>query len=256
MPAKLLPRLSPERSSAFDGFAALFLPSAAGSAARARFERIASLRGACSGAAVLKDEAQDNFVFVASGTVKLVAHASGGREQVLAFHFAGDLVAVPAHGAHSYTLLALSSCEALVFAGAGFVQLCSAYPAASRALLAAVLRSLNRSREKTISLGRKTAQERLAGFLIGLAERIGHATENACLLQLPMSRRDIADSLGLTIETVSRQLGELREAGLVETSGRSEVRLLDLEALAARAGHLPANRPNLSQINAALPSAT
>ena len=55
-----------------------------------------------------------------------------------------------------------------------------------------------------------------------------------------MSRRDIADSLGLTIETISRQLGELREAGLIETTGRSVIHLLDMHALDLRAGHLPA----------------
>ena len=170
--------------------------------------------------------------------MKLVAHAAGGREQVLAFHFPGDFVAVPAHGAHSYTLFALTSSEALVFPAAEFIELSSGHPAAMRTLLAAVLRSLNRSREKAIALGRKTAQERLSAFLIGMAERIGQPAKNACLLHLPMSRRDIADSLGLTIETVSRQLGELREAGLLETAGRSDVRLFDLAALAARAGHL------------------
>ena len=98
--------------------------------------------------------------------------------------------------------------------------------------------ALSRSREKAISLGRKSAQERLASFLITMAERIGKNDADACVMELPMSRRDIADSLGLTIETVSRQLSELRDAGLIETSGRSRMRLLDLDRLNARAGHL------------------
>ena len=87
-------------------------------------------------------------------------------------------------------------------------------------------------------LGRKTAQERLASFLVTMADRIGMQQGGQCVLDLPMSRRDIADSLGLTIETVSRQLTVLRDLALIETSGRSIVTLADIAALEDRAGHL------------------
>ena len=102
-----------------------------------------------------------------------------------------------------------------------------------------LLRTLGRSREKTITLGQKTARERVATFLVSMAERIGSPFSNGALLDLPMSRRDIGENIGLTIETVSRQMSELRNAGLVSTSGRSQVKILDLAALKQEAGHFP-----------------
>jgi len=98
--------------------------------------------------------------------------------------------------------------------------------------------SLRRCREKTIALGRKTAGERIAVFLVGMAERIGVEQDGRLVLELPMSRRDISDSLGLTIETVSRQLSKLRDDGVIETVGRSGVILNTLESLRDRAGFL------------------
>jgi CRP/FNR family transcriptional regulator len=87
-----------------------------------------------------------------------------------------------------------------------------------------------------MQLGHKSAAARLADFLVAMAERLAGCTSGACAFVLPMSRRDIGDSLGLTIETVSRQLTELREAGLVVTEGRSKVCLGDVAALARIAG--------------------
>lgn len=83
-----------------------------------------------------------------------------------------------------------------------------------------------------MQMGHKSAAARIADFLVSMAERLAGCTSGACAFVLPMSRRDIGDSLGLTIETVSRQITELREAGLVATEGRSMVRLTDVAALA------------------------
>jgi CRP/FNR family transcriptional regulator len=102
------------------------------------------------------------------------------------------------------------------------------------------LQALHRSRTRMMQLGHKSARQRIADFLVSMAERLtdstGGTAGGACRLILPMSRRDIGDSLGLTIETVSRQFTELREAGLIETRGRSLVQLRDLAALAQAAG--------------------
>ncbi|MBU7579650.1 MAG: helix-turn-helix domain-containing protein [Porphyrobacter sp.] len=87
-----------------------------------------------------------------------------------------------------------------------------------------------------MQMGHKSAAARIADFLVSMAERLTGSTEGPCAFALPMSRRDIGDSLGLTIETVSRQLTELRDAGLVATEGRSRVALRDVGALARIAG--------------------
>lgn len=223
----------------FDSFSAAILPLGSSDSTHLRFQAVARYASARAGDAPFTGNGKDQIIFVAAGSTKLVAHASQGREQVVAFHFAGDLVLVPARAAHSYTLCALADCELIYFPAEEFFKLARHEAGMTDEVLARAMKALARCREKTISLGRKSAQERLASFLVTMAERIGAARDSKVIeLDLPMSRRDIADSLGLTIETVSRQLSELREAGLIETSGRSRIWLRDLARLNLCAGHL------------------
>lgn len=224
----------------FERFSTQILPFGSSPESRARFQAVARYASARVGDAPFTANDRDQIAFVARGSTKLVAQASQGREQVVAFHFAGDLVSIPARASHAYTLCALEDCDLVFFPADDFLRLARLEPGMTDEVLERALSALARCREKAISLGRKTAQERLASFFVTMADRIGSAKEGALELRLPMSRRDIADSLGLTIETVSRQLTELRDAGLLETSGRSLVRLLDVPGLNNRAGHLAA----------------
>jgi CRP/FNR family transcriptional regulator len=123
-----------------------------------------------------------------------------------------------------------------VFPAEQFLDIAQNNPAVLRSVLARSLQALHRSRTRMMQMGHKSAQQRIADFLVSMAERLAGCTTGACAFALPMSRRDIGDSLGLTIETVSRQLTELREAGLLETEGRSKVCLSDVSALARLAG--------------------
>jgi len=223
----------------FDQFSLAILPPAICDTMHLRFQSVARYASARAGDAPFTDNDRDQIVFVASGSTKLVAHASQGREQIVAFHFAGDLVTVPARGAHAYSLFALESCDLIYFPADDFFKLARSEAAMIGEVFDRAMRALAGCREKTISLGRKSAQERLASFLVTMADRIGVAQDDGCVLDLPMSRRDIADSLGLTIETVSRQLGDLRNAGLLETAGRSRITIRNFETLNACAGHLP-----------------
>ena len=200
-------------------------------------QKMAHLLPVCRGAMVPLDHTENSLAYVASGATKLIASASAGREQIVAFHFRGDLVSVPANAWHSYDLCALVDTQILVFPAREFIDLTRADPAFEDILLERSLTALHRCRDKAVGLGRKNAQERLASFLVGMAERIGSREDGSTILDLPMSRRDIGDSLGLTIETISRQFGELRKSGLVQTVGRCRVELCDLAELAKRAGH-------------------
>lgn len=182
------------------------------------------------------DDSCDQLVFLAQGATKLVALASGGREQVVGFHFAGDMVCVPARAVHAYHLFALEQSVFLAFSYEKVIELADDNTMILKDILGATRTALARCREKSIALGRKTAPERIASFLVGMAERIGEPDGNSTAVRLPMSRRDIADSLGVTIETVSRQLTLLRQRGVIETSGRSMVRILDLPSLIDGAG--------------------
>lgn len=204
------------------------------------------VRTIAGGTAVSLPAAQSSIVNVIRGATKLVARAAVEREQVSAFNFAGDLVLVPGSGPHVYALHTL--CE--VELGIAPYQALRAAIANRPALLARLLdncdAALGRCREKALMIGRKTAAERMAGFLVLMAARIGTMRGGQVALDLPMSRRDIGDSLGLTIETVSRQFSEMRECRLIETEGRSKVRLLDLAGLRKRAGHLRETDPAFS----------
>ncbi len=222
----------------FDAFLRAFAPSSEKNEIACALRKLAQPMSIGKGRTVPLDPAQDALVYIGSGAMKLIACASSGREQIVAFHFAGELVSVPAGAWHSYGLCALTESDVLTFPADPFLEVAAAEPAFLGVLLERSLAALHRCRDKAVGLGRKNAQERLASFLVGMAGRIGSIEPGKCLLELPMSRRDIGDSLGLTIETISRQFSELRQSDLIETTGRSRVLLRDPAALAKRAGHI------------------
>lgn len=189
------------------------------------------------GESITLEKRSDQLVFLAEGATKLVARDGEGGEQILAFHFPGDMIYVPRRNRGNFRLQALGDCRVISFSANAFLDAAEDDPAVLRTILTRTFQALHRSRNKAIRLGRKSAQERIADFLLAMADRIGIPEGNQTRLTLPMSRRDIGNSLGLTIETVSRQLTELREQHLIETSGRSIVRLRDLQELAHCAGH-------------------
>lgn len=180
----------------------------------------------------------NHLVAIASGATKLVGYASRDREQIVAFHFGGEILSIPADREHVYRLCALTDAQVFVFPEQVLFDCIEHDPSVLRRLLERMQTALFRCRDKALGLGRKSAQERLASFMLAMAERIGSRTAAPCVLDLPMSRRDIGDSLGLTIETVSRRFGELRALGVIETQGRSRVILRDREALGRLAGHV------------------
>lgn len=179
------------------------------------------------------------IVFVATGAAKLVAHVGPDREQIVAFAFAKEVLVLSSASHTPCELHALTDCHIVAFSADRLFQALVKNTEAARTLFAQTLSALDRSRERSVLLGRKTAQERVTSFLLDMVERTGTPKGNTMVLSLPMSRREIADSVGLTIETVSRQLTELRESGVIRTLGRSEIVLLDqkrLRKLALRTG--------------------
>jgi CRP/FNR family transcriptional regulator len=216
-----------------------------GSGAAATADRLCEI-GYClqlaKGEQLAPDPREDRLVYIAAGAAKLVAQPVTGSpvNQVLAFHFAEDMISVlrqcVSNSWGDFRLVALTDCDIAVFPAERFLDIAQNDPAVLRSVLARSLQALHRSRTRMMQMGHKSAQQRIADFLVSMAERLADCTAGPCAFALPMSRRDIGDSLGLTIETVSRQLTELREAGLVETEGRSKVCLSDVSALARIAG--------------------
>ncbi|MDE1467748.1 helix-turn-helix domain-containing protein [Aurantiacibacter sp. D1-12] len=226
------------QSEPFDAFSRLVFPDAIAEQSRKRFAALAKSRVLDPARGKPLDASVSSLVFISSGAVKLVAHASAEREQVIAFYFSDDLFILPEDGKHSFSLQALQRSEVLIFPYEEFAALAQKDCAILRYLLDRSALSLHRSREKTIALGRKTALERTASFLLSMAERIGRPRGGSVEIELPMSRRDIADSLGLTIETISRQLSILRGDKVIETHGRAGVLIRSCGALEQRSGSL------------------
>ncbi|MFW5634983.1 MAG: Crp/Fnr family transcriptional regulator, partial [Erythrobacter sp.] len=199
-----------------------------------RLCEVGEYRFIAKGEELAADATGDRLVFVASGAAKLVGRSAAARpagdaggesvrshNHVLAFHFAGDMVSVLRQSDGDFRLVALNDLELVIFASDDFLDIAQDDPVILRSVLSRSLQALHRSRTRMMQLGHRSARQRIADFLVSMAERLGGSTCGKCEVSLPMSRRDIGDSLGLTIETVSRQFSDLREAGLVETSGRS-----------------------------------
>lgn len=164
---------------------------------------------------------------IVSGALKLLKTTHDGREQAVGLLGQGDFVGQPLSSAGELTAIALSDTDLCLFPRGGFERAMSDQPKLERALLERTMRSLNEARERQLTLARKGARARIAGFLLDLASDRSEST-----VELPMSRGDIGDYLGLTIETVSRQFTELKNAGLIAADrGGRTVSILDRNAL-------------------------
>ena len=190
------------------------------------------------GQSVETDPDAATLVFLTDGATKLSALASRGRHQIVAFHFGGDIFSVPPEGLHRHIVTGLCDSALTLFPATAFYSRAGASPRVMRTLLERSQTALFRCRDKAVNLGRKTARERLAGFLLGMSERLECPDEQPGCIDLPMTRRDIGESIGLTIETVSRQLTEMKEDGIIDTRGRSCIILNDLARLAEQAGNV------------------
>ena len=165
------------------------------------------------------------------GALRLSRHLPDGRRQVTGFAFPGDFIGLTLEEEHPFTAEAIGSAELCQFGRARFDAFVSAHPQMQKGLYAAAARELAVVREQVVLLGRKTASERLASFLLDMANHSEQFPSEPRRVALPMSRMDMADYLGLRIETVSRELGALKAAGLIRMLGVHELYILDPVAL-------------------------
>jgi CRP/FNR family nitrogen fixation transcriptional regulator len=164
------------------------------------------------------------FYKVVSGTVRTAKLLSDGRRQIDAFHLAGDIFGLENGEEHRFTAEAVDEVVVEAFRKSRFASLMHDNPTFGDQVMSSMLASLERAHEHMVLLGRKTAQEKIATFLLDMAGRLGRGGQ-AERFELPMQRTDIADHLGLTIETVSRTLTQMVRDGLIKlaTTGRTIV---------------------------------
>jgi len=158
---------------------------------------------------IFAEEEDADFVYkVISGTVRDVRILSDGRRQVGAFHLAGEVFGLDCGESHRYSAEAVVDCEIALVRRSALDKAVDADGAAARKLWGLTSRDLQQLQDHMLLLGRKSAVERVASFLRGMFSRspAGDAVD------LAMSRTDIADYLGLTIETISRTLTQLERS--------------------------------------------
>lgn len=173
-----------------------------------------------------QDEEADLVYRIVEGAVRTTRLMSDGRRQIGDFYFAGELFGLEHGETHKFSAEALSDCTVQVLKRSALRKLSDADSAIERMVWQATARELDRAHEHVLLLGRKTACERVASLLQRLAERFGHDSA-----ELPMGRQDMADYLGLTIETVSRMLSQLQQSAVIRFNGVRNFRIANQQAL-------------------------
>lgn len=177
-------------------------------------------------------ESAENVYEVIQGVVRLYKLLADGRRQITGFLFPGDLLGF-AHGGHYiYAAEAITELRLRRYSRARFERMVDEVPGLAQHILKVTFAELRGAQDQMLLLGRKSAAEKIASFLLNMAERQGNAEE----VRLAMGRADIADYLGLTKETVCKTLSELKREGVIAAQSASCIELRDrgqLEELAA-----------------------
>ncbi|WP_020174052.1 helix-turn-helix domain-containing protein [Methyloferula stellata] len=165
------------------------------------------------------------FFKVVSGVIRTCKFLSDGRRQIDAFHVAGDIFGFEMGWEHTLSAEAVCDCTVIPYRRRGIET--ANDEVLSQQLFTYAMRSFTRAQEHSLLLGRRSAVEKVAAFLIEWAEQSPAGT----VVSLAMTRQDIADYLGLTIETVSRTLSQLERDALIELPTARQIRLKDMAAL-------------------------
>ncbi|NJM83166.1 MAG: helix-turn-helix domain-containing protein [Tabrizicola sp.] len=178
---------------------------------------------------------------VQKGALRLSRLLCDGRRQILSFAFPGEVIGLAHDGTHHTDCEVLNDAVLSVLPTGRFAAIAHADPALASAMLRLAAQEMHDMQGHLVLLGQKSAIERLASFLALLGGRAGAASAGWVCFDLPMSRTDIGDYLGMSVETVSRAMTRLRVAGLVHLPRPDRVCLSDLAALTGFAeGEAPA----------------
>jgi CRP/FNR family transcriptional regulator, nitrogen fixation regulation protein len=175
-----------------------------------------------------ENEPAEYLYKVVSGSVRTYKILSDGRRQIGGFYLTGDIFGLEFADEHTLSAEAITDCKVLVVKRSALNALASRDASVAQQLFALTGRELHRVQDRVLLLI-ENAQERVGGFLLEMAERASGSN----VIELPMSRQDIADYLGLTIETVSRTLSSLEAVAAIEVPTSRRIVLRNRAALAA-----------------------
>lgn len=176
------------------------------------------------------DDAEHCFYLV-RGVLRLSRLLLDGRRHIADFCDEGDLVGLDAELVYEVTAESITDCVVTRFRRRELETASRNSPSLQSELLELTRSDVARLQARVLQLGCQTARERVAAFLIAMAARRGESTKRACTIELPMTRQDIGDYLGLTTETVSRSLSEFKHAGTIRIIDRTKIVLNDPERL-------------------------
>jgi len=174
------------------------------------------------------DDASYSYRLI-SGTVRLCKLMSDGRRQIAEFLGAGNFLGFEWLETHAFTAEALTDVVAVRYVRRHLDRLGDERGDVRRSLMAVLSHDLWAAQNHLVMLGRQSARERVVSFLLALAERSG--TKDGGTIEVPMGRQDIADYLGLTIETVCRTISDLKRMRLIGVPNRTQISLTNLEKL-------------------------
>lgn len=178
------------------------------------------------GTEVFGEGEEAHYVYqIVSGAIRTYKLLCDGRRQINSFHLAGDMFGLENGAIHRFTAEAVTETRVRITSRLNLLDTMAHQEAGQASLLNLVTRNLQHAENHMLLLGRKTALEKVAAFLLEMDERLGHPN----MMSLPMSRRDIADYLGLTLETVSRALSILRDDRLLRFDGQTQRQLVLLD---------------------------
>lgn len=186
----------------------------------------------------------DDSVLVANvieGVLKLSTGTEDGREQIVGVVYPADFIGRPFGAKTRHSVTALTDARVCVFSRSDFDGFAADHPKLEHKLLQRTLAELDRTRRWMLLLGRKSAEEKVATFLLDMSERLvdpgceDHNDRPLDEFELPFSRQQVGDILGLTIETVSRQMTKLKRDGIIDLPTRRAVTIRDRAALQALA---------------------
>ena len=183
------------------------------------------------------DEA-DHYFNITAGVVKLVKMLADGRQHIVGLLYPPDFMGQSLNKRHTYYAEAATEVELCVYPRGPFESFLKSHAELERQIFEMTIRELDFCRDWTLLLGRKCSYERVAGFLLMMAKRMPQigtcqVSGNSVNFELPFTRAEMADYLGLTLETVSRQFSQLKKKGIITLPSSRDIIIPDLELLSA-----------------------
>ena len=205
----------------------------------AKLDEIKYYRSFQAGETVIWSGDRMDFVAsVVSGIATLTQTMEDGRRQMVGPLLPSDFVGRPGRSSAAYDVTATTDLVMCCFRKKPFEEMMNSTPHISQRLLEMTLDELDAAREWMLLLGRKTAREKIASLFALLARRDASLKSGpgACSFDLPLSREEMADYLGLTLETVSRQISALKREGIIALEGKRHIKVANFDRLAELTG--------------------